>query len=285
MAVAPQARLVQDAERLADALGLSYREARFEVEALLTRALGIDRARLIAHPELIERAAADPAYRDSMQRRLQGEPVAYILGCREFYSLELEVTPAVLIPRPETELLVDCALARLPASSAARVLDIGTGSGCIAIALARARPAIHLVATDVSLPALEVAARNAQRLGVGSIEFRQGPGYRPIAGERFDLVLSNPPYIGADDPHLHQGDLRFEPKQALTPGADGMVLIRELAAGAPAALRPGGWLLLEHGHDQPQSVSAALEAAGFDEVFSAPDLAGHLRVTGGRRRS
>jgi release factor glutamine methyltransferase len=285
MAVAPQARLVQDAERLAAALGLSYREARFEAEALLMRALGIDRARLIAHPELIEGAAAAPAYRDSLQRRLQGEPVAYILGYREFYGLELEVTPAVLIPRPETELLVDCALARLPAWSAARVLDIGTGSGCIAIALVRARPAIHVVATDASLPALGVAARNAQRLGAGSIELRHGPGYRPVAGERFDLVLSNPPYIGADDPHLQQGDLRFEPKQALTPGADGMALLRELAAGAPAALQPGGWLLVEHGHDQAQSVFAALEAAGCDELFSAPDLAGHLRVSGGRRPS
>jgi release factor glutamine methyltransferase len=283
MAEVPQARLVHDAERLAAALGLSYREARFEAEALLMRALRIDRARLIAHPELIERAAGDPTYRDALQRRLQGEPVAYILGCREFYGLELEVTPAVLIPRPETELLVDCALARLPASSHARVLDIGTGSGCIAVALARARPALHLVATDASLPALEVATRNAQRLGAGGIEFRHGPGYRPIAGEQFDLVLSNPPYIGEDDPHLHQGDLRFEPKQALTPGADGTALLRELAAGAPAVLHPGGWLLLEHGYDQAESVSTALEAAGFDAVFSAPDLAGHLRVTGGRR--
>jgi release factor glutamine methyltransferase len=285
MAVAPQARLVQDTERLADALGLSYREARIEVEALLTRTLGIERARLIAHPELIERAARYPTYRDSLQRRLQGEPVAYILGRREFYGLEFEVTPAVLIPRPETELLVDCALARLPASGRARVLDIGTGSGCIAIALARARPAMQLVATDASLPALQVAARNAQRLGAGDIEFRQGPSYRPIAGERFDLVLSNPPYIGEGDPHLQQGDLRFEPKQALTPGADGMALLRELAAGAPAVLQPGGWLLLEHGYDQAQAVCTALEAAGFDEVFSAPDLAGHLRVTGGRRPS
>jgi release factor glutamine methyltransferase len=261
---------------------LSNREARAEIDVLVARVLGIGRARLIAHPELAEAAAADAVYRAALARRLRGEPVAYILGVREFYGLEFEVSPAVLIPRPETELLVECALERLPAAAPARVLDVGTGSGCIAVCIARARPQALVVATDVSADALALAARNAARQGANNLALRLGAGFKPVAGERFDLVVSNPPYIAAGDPHLRLGDLRFEPQRALTPGSDGMALLRQLAADAPKFLLPGGWLVLEHGHDQADAVSDALAAAGLREVFGARDLAGLPRVAGAR---
>jgi release factor glutamine methyltransferase len=276
---------MQDAKRLAQALGLSSREARFEAELLLMRAAGIDRARLIAHPELATQAASSAAYRAALERRLRGEPVAYILGTREFFGLEFEVTPAVLIPRPDTELLVECALDRLDPAASARVLDVGTGSGCIAISLAHHRPHAQLVATDVSAEALAVARRNATRHGAANVTFRQGAGFEPVAGERFELIVSNPPYIDASDPHLTQGDLRFEPKQALTPGADGTSLLRALVAGAPAVLKPGGWILLEHGHDQAGAVAQALAGAGLVALFSARDLGGRRRASGGRARA
>lgn len=273
---------MHDAKRVAEALGLSNREARAEVELLLARALGVDRARLIAHPELAQAAADNPGYRAALVRRLRGEPIAYILGVREFYGLDFEVSPAVLIPRPETELLVECALDRIPAHPDLRVLDVGTGSGCIAVCIARLRPRAHVVASDVSAEALAVAARNASRHAAGNIELRLGDGFDAVAGERFDVVVSNPPYIRAGDPHLAAGDLRFEPKRALTPGEDGMALLRRLVAGAPVVLRPGGWLLLEHGYDQAGEVRAALVAAGFADLFCARDLAGLPRVAGGR---
>jgi release factor glutamine methyltransferase len=238
--------------------------------------------RLLAHPGLAAQAASSPAYRSALERRLRGEPVAYILGTREFFGLEFEVTPAVLIPRPDTELLVECALERLDVAAPSRVLDVGTGSGCIAVCLAHHRPHAEVVATDVSAEALEVARRNASRHGAANLVFRQGADFNPVAGERFDLMLSNPPYIDANDPHLTQGDLRFEPKQALTPGADGASLLRKLAAGAPRVLRPRGWLLLEHGYDQAATVTRALVTAGFEAVFSARDLDGRQRVSGGR---
>jgi release factor glutamine methyltransferase len=274
---------LQDAKRLAQALGLCNREARFEAELLLARTCGIDRAHLVAHPDLAAHAASSAAYRAALERRLHGEPVAYILGTREFFGLDFEVTPAVLIPRPDTELLVECALDRLDAAARRRVLDIGTGSGCIAICVAHRRPHAEVVATDVSVEALAVAQRNALRHAAANVAFRQGALFDPVAGERFDLVVSNPPYIDASDPHLSRGDLRFEPRQALTPGADGASLLRELAARAPAALRPGGWLLLEHGYDQADAVAHALAAARLESVFSALDLGGQQRVSGGRR--
>jgi release factor glutamine methyltransferase len=274
--------LMYDAQRLAQALGLSDREARFEAQVLLMRTAGIDRARLIARPDLAEQAAASPAYRAALGRRLLGEPVAYILGAREFYGLELEVSPAVLIPRPETELLVEAALERIPGQTAVRVLDVGTGSGCIALALAVQRPHALVVATDISSDALDVARRNAARHRVVNLELRQGSVFEPVAGERFDLVVSNPPYIPAGDAHLGQGDLRFEPKHALTPGADGMSVLSQLIDGAPAVLSAGGWLLLEHGFDQAGTVAAALSGAGFDAVATLHDLGGQPRVSAGR---
>lgn len=251
------------------------------MELLLTRTTGLTRAQLIAYPERAEAVTASAAYRAALARRLAGEPIAYILRTREFFGLEFEVTPDVLIPRPETELLVELALERIPEEEALRVLDIGTGSGCIAVTLAAQRPAARVVATDISDAALEVARRNALRYGV-QVEFRQGTLFTPVAGRRFDLVVSNPPYIDSVDPHLRRGDLRFEPRTALTPGDEGTSLLRAIVAQAPAALAPGAWLLLEHGFDQGAAVRAALLDAGYTDVSTVPDLGGQPRVSLGR---
>jgi release factor glutamine methyltransferase len=268
---------------LAQALGLSRREARAQVQLLLARALGITKARLLAHPQLAAEAAAYPVYQEYLQRRLAGEPIAYILGEREFYGLRLRVTPAVLIPRPETELLVDLALARIPQDKPCDVLDIGTGSGCIAVAVAHARPACRIIATDVSDAALAVARENAALHTGGNVELRRGECFAPVADERFDLILSNPPYVAQGDPHLACGDLRFEPLQALVAGPDGLDVLRAIIAQAGAHLRAAGWLLLEHGSDQGDSVRPAMLEHGFQEVFTERDLAGLPRVSGGRR--
>src|SRR5690606_29533287 len=217
-------------------------------------------------------------------RRAAGEPVAYLVGTRGFWRLELAVTPDTLVPRPETELLVELALARIDPRAAARVADLGTGSGAIALAIAGERPRARVVATDASAAALEVARANAAALGLGNVEFRHGDWWAPLAGERFALVASNPPYIADGDAHLAQGDLRFEPRAALASGADGLDAIRAIVAGAPAHLRDGGWLLVEHGWEQGAAVRALFEAAGFDEVATERDLEQRDRVTLGRCR-
>jgi release factor glutamine methyltransferase len=273
---------MHDAKRLADALGLASRDARAEAELLLVRALNIPKARLLAHPELAEEASRNVRYLEFLERRLAGEPIAYILGEREFYGLDFRVTPDVLIPRPETELLVDLALARIPEDERRRVLEVGTGSGCIAVAIAHLRPRTSVIATDVSSAALAVAQDNARRHAADNVEFRCGDGFAPVREERFDLILSNPPYVAQDDPHLLQGDLRFEPKLALTSGADGLVALRAIIAEAPDRLQAGGWLLLEHGHEQGEAVRGLLAGRGFRGVFTEPDLAGQPRVSGGR---
>ena len=209
-------------------------------------------------------------------RRAAGEPVAYILGRKEFYGLELAVNPAVLIPRPETELLVDLALQKEFSS----VADLGSGCGALALALKRQRPAARVVAVDASAAALAVARRNAVKHSL-EIEFVHGRWCAPLAGERFDLIVSNPPYVASGDPHL--AALRFEPARALVAGADGLDAIREIARAAPGHLAPGGWLLLEHGMGQERAVRELLAAAGLEEVASWPDLAGIARVSGGKR--
>jgi release factor glutamine methyltransferase len=265
---------------LVDALGLDPREARLEAQVLLGHALGQSRAYLIGHAADTPAPAQVGQFQALLERRQAGEPVAYILGEREFFSLTFQVTPAVLIPRPETELLVELALARLPESSPCRVLDLGTGSGAVAIAIARHRPLAHVAAVDQSAAALEVARRNAARLGAGNVRFLQGDWYDPLGEERFDLIVSNPPYIAAVDPHLAQGDLRFEPAAALASGADGLDAIRAIVARA--RLNPGGWLLFEHGYDQAAACRELLARAGFQEVGSEADLAGIPRVTFGR---
>lgn len=272
--------LADRAGRLDAALRLTPREARLEARVLAAAALGVEPVWLIAHDtDLLapqQLAALDALF----ERRLAGEPVAYILGEREFYGRKFRVSPATLIPRPETEHLVDAALSHGP--DAARVLDIGTGSGCIAITLKLERPDWSLCAVDVSTDALAMAQANGECLGAG-VEWLESDLFAALAGRRFALIVSNPPYIAAGDGHLGQGDVHFEPKGALASGADGLDAIRAIVKRAPAHLEPGGWLLLEHGYDQGETVPALLAGAGYAEVFMARDLAGQPRVSGGRR--
>lgn len=218
-----------------------------------------------------------------VQRRAAGEPIAYLTGVREFWSLALHVTPATLIPRPETELLVELALARIPADGNCTVADLGTGSGAVALALAHERPRARVIATDISAAALAVARANAARLDLTHVEFRPGEWLAALGDTVVDLIATNPPYVREDDPHLREGDVRFEPRSALTAGADGLDAIRAIAAGAGDRLRPGGWLLTEHGHDQGAAVRALLREKGYLDTESFRDLAGLERVTGGRR--
>jgi len=257
-------------------------EGRHEAELLLLHVLGRERGWLFAHAtDLLDPATAE-AFAALLQRRIAGEPVAYLLGRRGFWTLDLAVSPATLIPRPETERLVELALERLPEGVPLRIADLGTGSGAIALALASERPLAQIVATDMSGDAIAVAAGNARQHALANVAFRQGSWHAPLAGERFDLIASNPPYIASDDPHLAQGDLRFEPATALASGHDGLDDIRLIIAGAPAHLQPGGWLLMEHGWDQGEAIRALLEGAGFVEVETALDLEQRDRVSLGR---
>jgi len=272
-----------DSATLASALQISVPEARREIQSLLIHALGIEPAVLLAHPQRIVEARATIAYSQAFARRLAGEPMAYVLGEREFYSLAFEVTPAVLIPRPETELLVEMALDMLPEDANASVLDLGTGSGCIAVTLAKLRPAAKIVAIDLSYAALAVAERNARRHRVTNVELRPGSWFEPVRSERFDLIVSNPPYVAEHDPHLLERDLRAEPSLALTAGPDGLEGLRAIIAQARQHLLPDGVALVEHGHDQADSVARLLETAGFVRIFSRADLAGIPRAAGGRR--
>ena len=270
------------ADKLGVALNLDPREARLEAQILLCHTIQQPRAYLAAHdrdPVSPEHAAVFTAL---LQRRLQGEPIAYILGEREFYSLNFKVSPAVLIPRPETELLVDLALERLPANQPARLLDLGTGSGVVAVTLALHRPQADVIAVDQSATALEVARENARRLGASNLSLILSNWYGALNDEKFDLIVSNPPYISAADPHLTQGDVRFEPASALASGTDGLSDIRIIIQGANSHLKPGGWLLFEHGYDQAAACRELLTQAGFEQVASASDLAGIARVTYGQ---
>ena len=280
---APLNKILRQAESaLAATLDLPAAEARLEAQILLCRALGQPRSYLISHdrdPLSLEQAAAFDAL---IERRLKGEPIAYILGEREFYSLNFKTTPAVLIPRPETELLVELALARIPANRPRRVLDLGTGSGSVAITLALHRPLTEVVAVDQSTAALAIARENAQSLGARNIRFIQSNWYGALSGEKFDLIVSNPPYIAAADPHLAQGDVRFEPIAALAAGSEGLDDIRLIVKDAPAHLNPSGWLLFEHGYDQAEACRELLIQAGFAQVASCNDLAGIPRVTYGQ---
>jgi len=249
---------------------------------LLTHVLERPRSWLYAHGDDRVDAASAGRYAGLVARREAGEPVAFITGRRGFWRFELQVTPDTLIPRPETERLVELALARLPDGCASQVADLGTGSGAIALALAHERPHVHLVATDASAAALAVARGNADALGLRNIEFRQGDWLAPLAGERFDLIASNPPYIEDGDAHLEQGDLRFEPREALSSGVDGLDAIRRIVACAAVHLREGGWLLLEHGWKQGAPVRTLLEGAGFVDIATERDLEERDRVTLGR---
>jgi len=254
-----------------------------EAELLLAHVLERSRSWLFAHDDHTVAAPAQARFADLLARREAGEPVAYLLGRRGFWRFDLQVSPATLIPRPETERLVELALERLPAQAELSLADLGTGSGAIALALAVERPHARVLAVDVSADALAVARANALELGLGNVEFRRGDWFAPLAGERFDLIASNPPYIEAADPHLQQGDLRYEPAGALASGRDGLDAIRVIAAQAPAHLHPGGWLLIEHGWEQGAAVRALLTAAGLSEVATERDWEQRDRVSLGRR--
>ncbi|MDE2156520.1 MAG: peptide chain release factor N(5)-glutamine methyltransferase [Xanthomonadaceae bacterium] len=254
---------------------------RLDAELLLLHVLGKPRSWLFAHAGDTLEMDVQTAFSALVGRREGGEPVAYITGRQGFWSLELEVTPATLIPRPETELLVELALARLPRDAACAVADLGTGSGAVALAIASERPLAQVVATDASTAALAVARRNAQRLGIGNVAFAHGDWLAPLAGRRFALIVSNPPYIEAADPHLAQGDLRFEPAAALASGADGLDAIRRIVRAARTHLDPGGGLLFEHGWNQGAAARALLAEAGYAAVFTAQDLERRERVSGG----
>lgn len=254
-----------------------------EAALLLQHVLERGAAWLYAHGEATVAPGQAARFQALVARREAGEPVAYLVGRRGFWTLDLAVTPDTLIPRPETELLVEEALARLDPALPLRVADLGTGSGAIALSIASERPRARVIATDHSEAALAVARANADGNDLGRrVEFRSGDWFGPLAGERFDLIASNPPYIAERDPHLEQGDLRYEPPLALASGADGLDAIRILAATAPRHLAAGGWLLLEHGHDQGAAVRALLGAAGFEQVATVADLEGRDRVGVGR---
>lgn len=281
-----QETLAQAQQQLASALSLPASEARIEAQLLLRRVLGdISRAQLLmVDRDPLPQVQAE-VFETMLQRRLAGEPIAYILGQREFYGLTLTVSPDVLIPRADTETLVEAALVRTPQQQTCHVLDLGTGSGAIALAIARQRPLAEVIAVDASASALEVAKNNAEALKLGNVKLLLSDWFAAVAGKSFDVIVSNPPYIAANDPHLAQGDLRFEPATALASGTDGLADIRRIASAAPHFLKPGGWLMLEHGYDQAPAVRQLLEANGFAEVVSEKDLAGIERVTLGRTPS
>ena len=297
------------------AQGFDAETAKLEAQLLLQHALNVNRAWLIAHQNDTLQANIHAAYRALINRRANGEPIAYILGYREFYGLKLKVTADTLIPRADTETLVEAALAKTgfspapspqpsptrgegvnvadPSPSPQRgrvvgergdvtILDLGTGSGAIALAIAKHRPQAHVTAVDASEAALNIAIENAQNLNIPNVRFILNDWFSALIDEKFDVIVSNPPYIEATDAHLKQGDLRFEPISALASGADGLDAIRHIIKDAPLHLNPHGWLMLEHGYNQASQVAALLKQAGFSEISHAKDLSGIDRVTIGR---
>lgn len=256
--------------------------AGIDAEVLLAFVLETGRSFLYANPELQPPHQRVVAFRRLVGQRAKGHPVAYLTGYCEFWSLQIKVSPAVLIPRPETELLVETALAKIPAGTAWRIADLGTGSGAIALALAAEKRCCQIHATDISEAALEVARGNAERHGFDQISFYHGSWAEPLR-DQFDLVVSNPPYVSDDDPHLGQGDLRYEPRVALTPGGDGLDAIKEIARASSRLLVRGGWLMFEHGWDQGPASRRVLKDKGFVSINTLQDLQGHERVTMGER--
>lgn len=264
------------AEVLAQARG---RIESAEAKLLLRHVLDVAASEIAAHPERMLDESQSSRYAELVARRMAGEPVAYLVGYREFFGRDFRVTPAVLVPRPETELLVETALAKVSRRGTPRLLDLGAGSGCVAITLAL-ELGCPVAAVDVSRDALAVARGNAERLGA-QVTFIESDWFANVVG-RFDLIVGNPPYVAEGDPHLSEGDLRFEPMPALASGADGLDAIRRIVADAPCHLNPGGWLFLEHGYDQADRVRTLLGNAGFADIELHRDLAGIVRVSGGR---
>ncbi len=262
-------------------LSIDADEAGFDVRLLLQQVLNVNHAWLISHAHDALSAEQMNAFNALFERRLAGEPTAYILGQREFYGLNLKTTSATLIPRPDTEILVESALAKMPTGTPTNVLDLGTGSGAIALAIASQRRLANITAVDFSEEALQVAQGNAVSLNLNHVAFMQSSWFDALANLKFDLIVSNPPYIAKDDVHLQQGDLRFEPITALASGIDGLDDIRVIVANAPQHLNQNAWLMLEHGYDQADAVSRLLADRGFTQVSHALDLAGIQRVTMG----
>jgi release factor glutamine methyltransferase len=257
-------------------------DPRLEAEVLLAHVLHKSRSYLLAWPERTLTGEQRQQFQELSARRRKGEPVAYLTGRREFWSLDLQVTPAVLIPRPETELLVERALERIPSDGEYRIADLGTGSGAVAAAIATERPQCRITATDLSSESLEVAKSNFGQLNLNNVETTAGGWCKALpTEERFDLIVSNPPYVAEADPYLLRGDLPWEPQQALRSGPDGLNDIRLIIQLAPAHLTAGGWLLLEHGYDQGAAVRGLLVEGGFSHINTYRDLAGHERVTEG----
>jgi len=267
--------------QIADALGLEKREARLEAQVLASRALNVNRAWLIAHDQDVLTPAQAEAVETLVARRARGEPVAYILGEKEFYGRIFKVTPDVLIPRPETELVVETALEHLPEQTPCNILDLGSGSGAVAITLALERPVAEVVAIETSVAALSITQDNARRLRAENVHCIEGNWYAGVGVKKFDMIVSNPPYIAAADSHLDAGDLRFEPLEALASGDDGLHDLRVIIAGASAHLVEHGWLFLEHGYDQSAEVVELLRQHGFEQTCTLHDLAGLHRVSGG----
>lgn len=273
--------LARDSSLLQQTLDLDPREARLEAQILLCSALAVPRSHLIGHDRDTLTGEQELGYAVLLKRRLAGEPIAYIVGKREFYGLEFLTTSATLIPRPETELLVELALERIAEDRPCSVLDLGTGSGAIAISIAKSRPLATVTAVDRSVTALAVARENAERLDAQNLEFLLSDWFSALDAKAFDLIVSNPPYVEAADPHLQQGDVRFEPLSALASGADGLDDIRSIVAAAPQHLNPGGGLLLEHGYNQGDGCREMLRRQGFLKVATIRDLAGLERVSMG----
>jgi release factor glutamine methyltransferase len=254
-----------------------------ESEILMEAICGISRSRQFSHPDDLLTEDQVQQYQLALQRRLAGEPLSYITGTRGFWDMDLNVTPDVLIPRPDTECLVEQALARIPDEARWRIADLGTGSGAIAIAIARERQECTITATEISAAALAIAEENARLAGIENINFAVGSWCQPLKSQQFDMIVSNPPYIRADDPHLEQGDLPAEPQHALVSGTDGLDAIRQIISGCTSHLKEEGWLLLEHGFEQAEEVTDLLRQAGFRDIFTQQDYAGNDRVTGGKQ--
>jgi len=273
--VAAQQRLIQQ-------LALEASDAKFEAQLLLQNVLNVNRAWLLAHEHDTLPSKTNTDFEALLTRRLAGEPVAYILGYREFYGLNLVVTPDTLIPRPDTETLVEAALEKAPADTRCSILDLGTGTGAVALAIAKHRPHAQVMALDASHAALRIAEHNAKQLGLAHVNFTLSHWFSAVEGERFNLIVSNPPYIEQHDPHLSQGDLRFEPMSALASGADGLDDIREIIAHSLIHLLPQGWLMLEHGYNQAQLVADLMAESGLVDINTIQDLGGNDRVTIGK---
>ena len=281
----PAALSIQAALDSAGELLATYHDApALDAAVLLAHVLGMTRTQLRTRPEQTLQTDQQQAFFDLIARRKTGEPLAYLIGHREFWSLDLIVNEHTLIPRPETELLVELALARIPLDAEFHILDLGTGSGAIALAIARERPRCRVIASDLSPQALSVARANAERLNISNVSFRQGSWLSPFSTERFDIIVTKPPYVAEHDPHLDEGDLPAEPRSALVAGPTGLEMIGAIIDGANRYMREEAWLLMEHGYNQADIVATLLREAAYHQVQTWRDIAGNERVSGGQRR-